>query len=102
MWNGRLGIALFGDAGNQILVVDDAGTGDISPVPNNPSEALFMTVKTGGTFFAFVDSASAAVGGPHGHLPLERPCPPATNEGVNCTTYRAPTCRRRSVPAPAW
>jgi hypothetical protein len=26
-WNGRLGIALFGDASNQILVVDDASTG---------------------------------------------------------------------------
>ncbi|HSS78772.1 MAG TPA: PPC domain-containing protein, partial [Thermoanaerobaculia bacterium] len=33
-WNGRLGIALFGDAGNQILVVDDAGTGDVTPNPN--------------------------------------------------------------------
>ncbi|MFZ1838397.1 MAG: PPC domain-containing protein, partial [Dokdonella sp.] len=63
VWNGRLGIALFGDAANQILVVDDAGTGDVSPNPNIPSEALFMTVKTAGTYFAFVDSASAAVGG---------------------------------------
>ena len=25
-WNGRLGLGLFGDAGNQILVVDDSGT----------------------------------------------------------------------------
>ena len=30
LWNGRLGFALFGDAGNQILVVDDAGTGDVA------------------------------------------------------------------------
>ena len=64
-WNGRLGFGLFGDASNQILVVDDAGTGDVAPNPNRPSEALFMTVKTAGTYFAFVDSASAAVGGPN-------------------------------------
>ncbi len=64
VWNGRLGIALFGDAGNQILVIDDAGTGDVLPNPNKPSEALFFTVKTTGTYFVFVDAASAAVGGP--------------------------------------
>jgi len=87
VWNGRLGVALFGDAGNQILVVDDAGTGDVTPVPNNPSEALFMTVKTGGTFFAFVDSASAAVGGPTATYTLSVSVHPAANEGVNCTTY---------------
>ncbi|MBL7782673.1 MAG: proprotein convertase P-domain-containing protein, partial [Saprospiraceae bacterium] len=63
VWNGRLGLALFGDAGNQIVVVDDAGTGDVSPVPNRPSEALFITVKDAGTYFAFVDAASAATGG---------------------------------------
>ncbi len=87
VWNGRLGIALFGDAANQILVVDDAGTGDVAPNPNIPSEALFMTVKTGGTFFAFVDSASAAVGGPTATYHLSVSVHPATNEGVNCTTY---------------
>ncbi|HQZ61033.1 MAG TPA: choice-of-anchor D domain-containing protein [Dokdonella sp.] len=87
VWNGRLGIALFGDAANQILVVDDAGTGDVSPNPNIPSEALFMTVKTAGTYFAFVDSASAAVGGPTATYTLSVSVHPATNEGVNCTTY---------------
>ena len=86
-WNGRLGVALFGDAANQILVVDDAGTGDVLPIPNKPSEALFMTVKTAGTYFAFVDSASAAVGGPTATYNLSVSVHPATNEGVNCTTY---------------
>jgi len=86
-WNGRLGIALFGDAGNQILVVDDAGTGDVTPFPNIPSEALFFTVKTAGTYFAFVDSASAAVGGPTATYHLSVSVHPATDEGVNCTTY---------------
>jgi len=86
-YNGRLGLALFGDASNQILVVDDAGTGDVTPNPNIPSEALFITVKTAGTYFAFVDSASAATGGPTATYNLSVSVHPAANEGVNCTTY---------------
>lgn len=87
VWNGRLGFALFGDAGNQILVVDDAGTGDVAPNPNRPSEALFMTVKSAGTYFAFVDSASAAIGGPTATYHLSVTVFPAVSPGVNCTTY---------------
>lgn len=86
-WNGRLGFALFGDANNQILPVDDAGTGDVSPNPNIPSEAMFMTVKNAGTYYAFVDSASAAVGGPTATYVLNVTVLPKTNIGVNCTTY---------------
>ena len=86
-WNGRLGMALFGDAGNQILVVDDAGTGDVAPTPTIPSEALFITVKDAGVYYAFVDSASAAVGGPTATYNLSVDILPAANEGVNCTTY---------------
>ncbi|GAB3690224.1 hypothetical protein GCM10027592_07350 [Spirosoma flavus] len=63
-WNGRLGFALFGDAGNQIMVTDDAGTSDATPNPTIPSEAMFFTVKESGTYYLFVDAASAAVGGP--------------------------------------
>ena len=85
-WNGRLGIALFGDASNQILVVDDAGAAE-GANPTIPSEALFMTVKTAGTYFAFVDSSSAAVGGPTATYGLSVSVHPAANEGVNCTTY---------------
>ena len=73
--------------GNQILVVDDAGTGDVAPNPNIPSEALFITVKTAGTYFAFVDSASAATGGPTATYNLSVSVHPAADEGVNCTTY---------------
>jgi uncharacterized repeat protein (TIGR01451 family) len=87
VWNGRLGLGLFGDAGNQVLVVDDAGTGDVTPNPNRPSEAFFMTVRNSGTYFAFVDSASAAVGGPTATYHLSVSIRPASNEGVNCTTY---------------
>ncbi len=83
-WNGRLGIALFGDAGNQILVVDDASTGSVA---NPLSEALVMTVKTSGTYYAFVDSSSAAVGGPTATYNLSVSVHPAVDEGVSCTTY---------------
>lgn len=81
-WNGRLGMALFGDANNQILVVDDAGT-----VDTIDSEAFFMTVKTAGTYYAFVDSATAATGGPTATYNLSVTIIPKRNVGINCTTY---------------
>jgi uncharacterized repeat protein (TIGR01451 family) len=86
VWNGRLGLALFGDAANQILVIDDAGTGDVTPNPNRPSESLFITVKTAGTYYAFVDSASAATGGPTATYNLSVAVLPAAT-GLSCTTY---------------
>lgn len=98
-WNGRLGFGLFGDASNQLLVVDDAGTGDVLPVPNKPSEAMFMTVKTAGTYLAFVDSASAAVGGPTATYNLSVSVHPATSEGVNCTTYTSTDVPKTIGPA---
>ena len=87
VWNGRLGFGLFGDASNQTLAIDDAGTRDVAPNPNRPSEAFFMTVKTTGTYFVLVDSASAAVGGQTATYHLSASVHPATREGVNCTTY---------------
>lgn len=83
-WNGRLGIALFGDANNQILVVDDGSAGSVA---NPLSEALFMTIGAAGTYYAFVDSATAATGGPTATYTLSVSIHPAANEGVNCTTY---------------
>ena len=83
-WDGRLGMALFGDAANQILVVNDASAGSVA---NPLSEALFITVKTAGTYYAFVDSATAATGGPTATYNLSVSIHPAVNEGVNCTTY---------------
>lgn len=83
-WDGRLGFALFGDAGNQILVVNDLSAGSAT---NPLSEAMFMTVKEAGTYFAFVDSANAAVGGPTATYHLSVTVHPAADEGVNCTTY---------------
>ena len=83
-WNGRLGLALFGDANNQILVIDDASVGSVA---NPLSEAYFMTVKTAGTYYAFVDSATAATGGPTATYNLSVAVIPRVPVGVNCTTY---------------
>ena len=95
-WNGRLGIALFGDAGNQILVVDDSSAGSVS---NPPAEALFMTVKNSGIYYAFVDSATAAVGGPSATYNLSVDVLPAYDEGVNCTTYTSTDVPKTIGPA---
>lgn len=83
-WNGRLGFGLFGDAGNQILVVDDGSAGSVA---NPLSEAFFFTVKNAGTYYAFVDSASAAIGGPTSTYNLNVTVIPRTIVGTNCTTY---------------
>lgn len=87
VWNGRLGFALFGDAGNQIIVVDDPGATE-APNPTRPSEAMFVTVKNAGTYYAFVDSASAGVGGDTATYGLSVTVfPKPTVAGSVCTTY---------------
>ena len=48
---------------------------------------MVMTVKTAGTYYAFVDSATAATGGPTATYNLSVTIIPKTNIGVNCTTY---------------
>jgi len=83
-WNGRLGLALFGDASNQILVVDDASTGSAA---NPLSETFVMTVKDAGTYFAFVDSASPATGGPTATYHLNITIIPRPTQAGVCTTY---------------
>jgi subtilisin-like proprotein convertase family protein len=52
-WNGRVGLGLFGDTGNQILVVNDGST------TKPHAEAFFFTVKNAGTYYPYVDSTSA-------------------------------------------
>jgi subtilisin-like proprotein convertase family protein len=86
-WNGRLGFALFGDATNQILPTDDPGTGDLTPNPVIPSEAIAWTVATAGTYYAFVDSANAATGGPAATYNLSVTVLPAAPASPSCTTY---------------
>ncbi|MFN7961132.1 MAG: IPTL-CTERM sorting domain-containing protein [Thermoanaerobaculia bacterium] len=79
-WNGRLGLALFGTALNQILVVNDASTTS----PN--SEAFFFTVKDAGTYFAYVDEPAAG-GGAAFTYHLSVSVHPNTAATANCTTY---------------
>jgi subtilisin-like proprotein convertase family protein len=86
VWNGRLGFALFGDAGNQILVVDDSGAAE-TPGPTIPSEAMVFTVKDAGTYYAFVDSATAATGGPTATYHLNVTVIPRPARPGACTVY---------------
>jgi subtilisin-like proprotein convertase family protein len=105
-WNGRVCLGLFGNASDQLVCADDAGAGD-----TQPSEALFMTVKEAGAYYAVVDSgtavevpptpipnppgayyvgvdsARAAVGGSTATYHLSATVYPAVAEGVSCTTY---------------
>ncbi len=85
-WNGRLGFGQLGDANNQVLVVDDANVAEMTQ-PARPSEALFVTVKDAGTYYAYVDSAGAANGGPTATYQLSVSVRPAGAVGVNCATY---------------
>ncbi len=84
-WNGRLGLALFGDLDNQILAVND---GSVGSVANPLSEALFLTVKNSGTYFAYVDSAVAS-GGATFTYHLSASVLPALGAvaGGTCATY---------------
>ena len=85
-WNGRLGFALFGDAANQILVVDDTGAAE-TPNPTIPSEAMVFTVKDAGTYYVFVDSATAATGGPTATYHLNVTVIPRPARPGVCTVY---------------
>lgn len=85
-WNGRLGFGLLGDANNQLVYADDAGSVE-TPGPTIPSEALFVTVKTAGTYYAYVDSVTPGVGGPTATYHLNVNVLPHAPIGVNCTTY---------------
>jgi subtilisin-like proprotein convertase family protein len=60
-FNGRLGLGRFGDASNQVLVVDDPSEGE-PPDSTPPSEALTMTVEKTGIYYAYVDSGNSAAG----------------------------------------
>ena len=79
-WNPRLSFGFFGDAGDQLLSADDADT--VSP----NSEALFATVKTAGTYYVKVDSASSP-GGASETYGLSVSVHPNTPESAVCTTY---------------
>jgi subtilisin-like proprotein convertase family protein len=83
-WNPRVGIGLFGDATSLILVVDDASVGSAT---NPLSEAHFVTVKTTGTYYAYVDTTAQTSGGPTQTYTMSVSIHPATQIGTNCTVY---------------
>jgi len=96
-WNGRLGIGMFGDADNLILVVDDASTGSVA---NPLGEALFITVKRPGTYYAYVDSATAATGGPSATYNLSVDVRPPVDEGPVCRIYSSVDVPKALGPGP--
>lgn len=77
-WNAQVGLGAFGTP-PLILVVNDGGTA----TPD--SEAFFMTVQAAGTYGVFV--GIPAGGTTFGTYHLSVTVFPATNEGINCTTY---------------
>ncbi len=69
-WAGRLGFGLFGDALNQVPIVDDPGDAEL---PLIPSEAMFFTVKDAGTYYIFIDGVPATGDATHSyHLAVAR------------------------------
>ena len=79
-WDARLGLGLFGDAANMILVA----SGSTTTKPN--SEAFFMTVQQAGTYYAYIDSTSATGLGANALYNLSVSIyPKATQQ--NCTTF---------------
>lgn len=81
-FNGRLGFAPAGDASNPtVLTVENPS--ESTP----PSEALTMTVAKSGIYYAYVDSANNAVGGPTASYDLSATVIPAAHP--SCRTYSA-------------
>jgi subtilisin-like proprotein convertase family protein len=97
-WNGRLAIGQFGDATDQLYFADDAGSVE-TPGPTLPSEFAVITVQTAGTYYAVVDSASAAIGGPTATYNLSVSVYPRVPVGVNCTTYTSTDVPKTIGPA---
>lgn len=88
-WNPRLGIATFS---NFVLVVNDAS------VTSPNSEAHFMTVKESGTYYVFVDPATAGSGTATSTYGLSVTVFPAKES--NCTTYTTATGAQPIGPDP--
>ncbi len=79
-WNGRVGLGAFGNP-PLILVVNDAN------ITSPNSEAFFFTVKEAGTYYAFVDPATAGTGDPTWTYHLSVAVFPNVPATANCTTY---------------
>jgi len=81
-----LGAGLF--AGDR-LFVNEPGTSDAIP-----SEALFVTVQSAGTYYASVDLASAP-----GNYRLSATVFPHEQAGAGCTTYSSTDFLPKTIPA---
>lgn len=95
-WNGKLAFGLFGGATNSFMAVDDSGSSE-APYPTIPSEDLFMTVKTAGTYYILANSEYG--GGPQATYNLNVTVLPSAPAGANCTTYTSTDVPRAIGPA---
>ena len=102
MWNGRLGFALFGDASNQILVVDDAGAAE-TPNPLIPSGGDVLHGQDRRHLLRVRRFGHGAVGGPTATYHLSVSVHPATERGRELHhLHQHQRARRRSDRARAW
>ena len=83
-FNGRLRFGMVGNAAAATIDADDPNAGSVG---NPPSEAIAMTVRQSGTYYAAVDSANAATGGPTATYRVSSTVLPATQP--SCHTYSA-------------
>lgn len=81
-WDGRVGFGLFGTNVDQLLTANDESV--ISP----NSEALFMTVKNPGVYYAFVDHPTDGEGSPFTYN-LSVAVFPAAPQASVCNTYHS-------------
>jgi subtilisin-like proprotein convertase family protein len=88
-WNAQLGLGVFNGF---ILTVNDAGTSTPS------SEAFFMKIKTGGTFYAAVSAAAGVTGAAANTYNLSVVIIPAKES--KCTTYNSVTASQPIGPDP--
>ena len=91
-WDARLGLGLFGDGGNMILL----GNGASSTRPN--AEAFFMTVQQAGTYYAYIDSNSATGLGANARYHLSVSIYPKAAQ-ANCTTFTSTDVPKTIGPA---
>ncbi len=88
-WNGRVGLGLFD---NYLLVANDSST------TKPHAEALFMTVRQAGTYYAYVDSTSATGLGANARYHLSVSVYPKQAQ-TNCTTFTSSDVPKTIGPA---
>lgn len=96
-WDGRLLLGLFGDDANLGIEANNVGVS----LGERASEALVVTIRDGGTYYAVVDSASAAIGGPTATYRLSVALFGEIDEGTSCAFYWSSDVTKTLGPGPS-